>query len=254
MDAANHMSENRPIRSAMAITGIVIGAIALLTSFIPIINNFSFILALLGTVFAIVGIIGCMRGKRRGKGMAIAGLVLNILAIILVLATQSMYSAALDEAVSGPQVQEVQSGNDPESETAEETTTPETDNDTIQTSQELGVGTSVTLDNGLQITVDSVQAGLINYDGAAVTGIHVTYLNNGSETVDFNMYDWMGENEQGVQDYPIFFADSSDALESGSLTAGGTVSGSVYFEGETIKALYSSNLLNDTPTATWVLQ
>ena len=35
MDAANHMSENRPIRSAMAITGIVIGAIALLTSFIP---------------------------------------------------------------------------------------------------------------------------------------------------------------------------------------------------------------------------
>ncbi len=85
-------------KSAAAIVGIVLGAIALLTSFLPIINNFSFFFALIGVVFGIVGLIGTLKGKKSGKGLAIASVIMNVLAIVVVLATQSMYSAAIDDA------------------------------------------------------------------------------------------------------------------------------------------------------------
>lgn len=88
-------------RSAAAIVGLVLGIIALATSFLPIINNFSFILAALGLVFAIVGLVGVLRGKKAGKCMAIASVIVNVLAAVIVLGTQSMYSAAIDDATKG---------------------------------------------------------------------------------------------------------------------------------------------------------
>lgn len=88
-------------KSAAAIVGLVLGIVALLTSFMPFINNFSFILAALGLVFAVVDLAGVLRGKKVGKGMAIASVVVNVLAIAIVLGTQSMYSAAIDEAAKG---------------------------------------------------------------------------------------------------------------------------------------------------------
>ena len=95
-----HQSDNLQYpkaKSAMAIAGLVLGIIALLTSFLPIINNLSFILAILGLIFAIVGMVGVVRGKKSGKGIAIAALIITILSCVIVLATQSMYSAAIDE-------------------------------------------------------------------------------------------------------------------------------------------------------------
>lgn len=86
-------------RSGMAVAGLVLGVVALATSFLPIVNNLSFIIALVGLVLAIVGTVATVRGKKRGKGMAIASVVLNALALVIVLATQSMYSAAIDEAI-----------------------------------------------------------------------------------------------------------------------------------------------------------
>lgn len=84
--------------SAMAISGLVIGILALLTSFIPIINNLSFFIALLGLVFSAIGLAACIRKTRKGKGLAIAALVICIVSCIIVLGTQSLYSAALKEA------------------------------------------------------------------------------------------------------------------------------------------------------------
>lgn len=86
--------------SGMAIAGLVLGIVAAISSWIPIINNFSFILALIGAVFAIVGVVSTVRGKRGGKGLAIAALVVNVIALALVLATQSAMSAAIDEATT----------------------------------------------------------------------------------------------------------------------------------------------------------
>ncbi|MEC4272836.1 DUF5067 domain-containing protein [Adlercreutzia sp. R25] len=90
--------ENKP-RSAMAVASLVLGIVALVTSILPIINNLSFIMAILGVVFGIVGMVGISKGKKAGKGLAIAGLVLSVVAFVLVLVMQSAFSAAFDKAM-----------------------------------------------------------------------------------------------------------------------------------------------------------
>lgn len=100
-DHANQGAGSATGRSVGAIVGLVLGIIALVTSFLPIINNLSALLALVGAIFAVVGLVGTLRGKKTGKGMAIASVIINVLAIVIVLGTQSMYSAAIDEATKG---------------------------------------------------------------------------------------------------------------------------------------------------------
>ena len=95
------MSEQQAPRSVAAIVALVLGVIALLSSWVPIINNLSFVFALVGVVFAVVGLVGTLRGKKPGRGLAIASAVVNVAAVAIVLATQSAYSVAIDEAASG---------------------------------------------------------------------------------------------------------------------------------------------------------
>lgn len=83
----------------MAVASLILGIVALVTSILPIINNLSFLLAILGIVFAIIGLVGISKGKKSGKGLGIAGLVLSVIAFILVLVMQSAFSAALDQAM-----------------------------------------------------------------------------------------------------------------------------------------------------------
>lgn len=89
---------NKP-RPGFAIAALVLGIVAAATSFMPIINNASFFIALIGLILAIVAIAGIRKGKNSGKGLAVAGLVLSIVAGLLVLGTQAFYSAVLNEAV-----------------------------------------------------------------------------------------------------------------------------------------------------------
>lgn len=89
---------NKP-RSGFAIAALVLGIVAAATSFMPIINNASFFIALIGFILAIVAIAGIRKGRNSGKGLAVAGLVLSIVAGLLVLGTQAFYSAVLNEAV-----------------------------------------------------------------------------------------------------------------------------------------------------------
>lgn len=100
--------------SAAAITGLVLGIIAAATSLIPIVNNLSFVLAIPGIIFAVIGLVACLRGKRDNKVMAIAATVVNVVAIALVLGSQSMYSAAIDQATKDMNVpgSAVSSGSD----------------------------------------------------------------------------------------------------------------------------------------------
>lgn len=50
-------------KSAMGIASLVLGIIALLTSFLPFINNVSALLAFLGTIFGIVGLLPLFAGR-----------------------------------------------------------------------------------------------------------------------------------------------------------------------------------------------
>lgn len=238
--------QSKQRRSGLAIAGLVLGIIALLTSLLPIINNMSFFVALVGAVLAIIGLVACMRGKRAGKGLAIAAVVVNVISIVAVIASQGMYSAAIDDAMNGPQA--VQESQD---EDAAEDDASESKPDDSAGEKKLAVGASVELSNGMTVAVDEIVPGLTNYDGATLTGVRVTYVNNSDEALSFNSYDWKGESASGVQSDATYYSEATEELSYGDLSAGGTVSGYVYFEGDLSNVLYFSSPFADGPAATW---
>lgn len=122
-----------------------------------------------------------------------------------------------------------------------------------QSTTDLAVGATVTTASGLSVVVDSVQPGLTNYDGSTMTGIHVTYVNNGDEGADYNIYDWKGEDANGAQQNQGYYSEGSDELQSGTLSAGGSVAGNIYFDGDIKKALYFANMFDKSAAASWVL-
>lgn len=122
-----------------------------------------------------------------------------------------------------------------------------------ESTENLVVGTTVNLPDGLSVTVDSVEPGLTNYDGSAMTGVHVTYTNNGDDGASYNVYDWKGEDANGAQQSTGYYSEGSDELSSGTLAKGGTVSGNVYFKGDLARVLYFDNVLEKTATASWSL-
>lgn len=78
-------------KSGLATAGLVLGIIGICTSFIPVINNVSFILGLMGTIFGIVALI-----KKASKGQAIAGIILCVLTIVITINSQKTLSDSLN--------------------------------------------------------------------------------------------------------------------------------------------------------------
>lgn len=230
-------------KSGLGIAGFVLGIIALATSFLPIINNFSAMLAVVGFVLALVGTIACVKGRKAGKGLSIAGVVMNVIAFIVVLATQSMYSSAVEDALSGTSVAP-QAASEQAASTAPA-------GDAADSSQTAAAGNSITLKNGLVLTVDGVVTGLQNYDGSPLTQVSVTYQNNGNSQASFNPYDWKAEDAQGAQRSQAFYTDGENELHSGTLAAGGTVSGNLYFEGDVVKVLYENAFIGRGSDVSW---
>ena len=155
----------------MAVASLVLGIVALVTSILPIINNLSFLLAILGIVFAIVGLVGISKGKKSGKGLGVAGLVLSVIAFILVLVMQSAFSAALDQAMeeSGLDTATAQgvaagdSGSAAEPQAAEQ-------------SEATQAAYGVTID-GCRVTED--------YQGNPAVVVTYTFTNNSDEATSF---------------------------------------------------------------------
>jgi hypothetical protein len=205
----------------------------------------SFAIALVGAVFGVVAVVSTLRGTRAGKVMAVIALVLNIVACAAVLAAQDSLSKAVDEAFEGPTVTAT---------TAAQTTDGSQDassSDEAAAQTELAVGQTAQLSNGLSVTVNSVQPGLVNYDGDAVTGVSVTYANGGTGEESFNEYDWKAQDERGVLSNITYYSDAQDELSAGSLIAGGSVTGMLYFDGTITKVAYYSSVFSSSAAVTW---
>ena len=99
------MENNEVKSSGMAKASLVLGIIAVCTSFIPIINNGAFIVGVLALIFGIIALF-----KKGKKGRAIAGLILGILSIVITLSLQSSWSKSLDN-ITGDNTDEVLKNN-----------------------------------------------------------------------------------------------------------------------------------------------
>ena len=84
------MSHSETQKSSLCTAGLVLGIIGVCTSFIPIVNNLSFVMGILAVIFGLVSI------KKASKGKMIAIVILGILAIIITLNAQKTVSDSLD--------------------------------------------------------------------------------------------------------------------------------------------------------------
>ena len=82
----------------LGILAIVFGAIALLGSWIPIINYLSFFI---GTIALILAIIGLIINQKKPKTLSIIGSVISFFSLIIALVTQSFYSRMFNEMGKG---------------------------------------------------------------------------------------------------------------------------------------------------------
>lgn len=82
----------------LAVTALVLGIVAFALCWVPVLNNLFLFVGIAGLGFAVAALV--VASKRRApKGMPIAGLILSVLSIIGVFATQALYSAAIDSVV-----------------------------------------------------------------------------------------------------------------------------------------------------------
>jgi ABC-type Na+ efflux pump permease subunit len=84
-------AKKRDGTSGLAVAGFVVGLVAIIGSWIPFLNVFSAVLAVIALGLSIPGLIITTKRAKGGKGLAIAGLVFGIVTIILVVV---MYSGA----------------------------------------------------------------------------------------------------------------------------------------------------------------
>ncbi|HET6635384.1 MAG TPA: DUF4190 domain-containing protein [Streptomyces sp.] len=87
----------QPGSNGLATTALVLGVIAVVVSFIPLLNVVVWPLAILGTIFGAIGL--SKAGKvRKGKGAGITGLVTSAVAIIMFFAMNALFFSAVDKA------------------------------------------------------------------------------------------------------------------------------------------------------------
>lgn len=258
------MSENQPLeaqnpqgqftqpastpqkKSGLGIASLVLGIVAIVGSWIPILNNISFLLAIIGLILGIVGIFSIRKGKVGGKGLTIAAIVINVIAIVIVVCTQWVFGKALDEATK-----DLNAGSTvvATSEKADAGDSKKTDKNADNS--KLAVGNAVTLDNGLQVSVDS-KTEKTDQAGNKYLLVTVSYKNTGSEPVDYASYDWKQTSSSGNMEDPEIAILDEEPLSDGTLKPGGTVSGIVPVKTDAASISYFGNLFEKEAAATWL--
>ncbi len=169
--------------SGLAVASLVLGILAAISSFVPIVNNASFFIALVGVVLAVAGLVTLKKNEKSGKGIAIAGLVLGIVSIVIVLATQSFYGAVLDEAsdslTSSTQSTETVASSDNNAEGV----TSSSDNTTTSTGESEST-TETTKRYG--VTIDSCEFST-DYEGNKAAVVTYTFTNNSDDATSFTV-------------------------------------------------------------------
>lgn len=170
--------------SGLAVTGLVLGIVAIATSFMPIINNVSFFIAIVGLILAIVGLVGINKGKKKGKGMAIAGLVLNVIAFVVVLASQAFYSSVLDSAADSLRAKPAASSQ-------------EASNEATQ-SASAAAGSNIATDSAFTVSIDGAELVQTKYSGQCIV-VTYTFTNNSTDDTSFMLATTTKAFQNGVE-------------------------------------------------------
>lgn len=155
-------------KSGLAIAGLVLGIVAVATSFMPIINNASFFIGLVGLVLGIIGFVQTRKGTKSGTGLAVASIVLNIVACVAVLASQAFYGSVLDEAMSSAGI----------------STSSASSSAVAQGSASSQAAPAASAASDYAVTIDSAVLGT-DYQGNPAVIVTYTWTNNSDKATSF---------------------------------------------------------------------
>lgn len=195
--------------SAMGITSLVMGILALMISWVPIINNvtflfsildITFLFSILGLVFAIVAFVGIKHHKVRGRGLAYAGLITSIVGFAIMLATQSFYGEVLkgvSEAVNDV-FSDSSTSDDDSAENQEKS------QDTNNGNKDASEGE---IDGGAyHVTIEGAELSDEDYDGNPTVLVTYKVVNKQKDQTS-SPFDWKVEvfqNGVALSDHPIY--------------------------------------------------
>ena len=219
------------------------------------------ILAIIGVILGIVALVKISKQALGGKALGIAGIVVAVIAIIASIGMNIFAVKAWNDAFDDPQFQQmiedaesdIESGSDP---FANDDLTD--DADAPVETQELSIGETATLKNGLEVTISEPEAIQDELEREFIR-VTVTYKNGGDKPAEIQPYYWAGSTEQGVSEraeYPLIDDDSDRFSDALTLKTGGTYTGHIYFKPETAFAeTFEDYEQQDagTPAATWAL-
>lgn len=172
--------EKKPT-SGMAVTGLVLGIIALISSVVPLLNLLSFPFVLLAIIFGAIGVFQTVKGTKGGKGIAISGLVLGVLALIVTVAMYGGAAASADKPATT-------TGSS--STTAEQPATAPTEegdaNDAAPAAEQDDAATADAQQTEATyvVTIDEAAMGT-DYQGEKAAVVTYTFTNNSDKACNF---------------------------------------------------------------------
>ena len=179
-------------KTGFSVAAMVLGIIGICLSFIPIVNNVSFILGVLSVIFAIVSLV-----KKSGKAKAIVGLILGILSVVITLSLQNSWSKSLDDV-----------GKDLDNMTGDNT------EEILKKDVDVNIGKlNVTTDeygysdSELVVTVTNKSKEKKSFT------IHIEAVDNSGKRIDDDYVYANDLNSGQTQDFKIFTLVSSEKLE-----------------------------------------
>ena len=167
-----------PSTSGLAIAGLVLGILGILGAFIPLLNLLSLPLSILGLVLAAVGLIGIRNGKHSGKGIAIAGIVLGIIAILVV---GIMYGGAAASSSTSSQASASAAASSAAASSAASSSSAATSQGTSSAASQ---SASATTNSKFEVTIDDARMGT-DYSGNPCIIVTYSWKNNSGKDASF---------------------------------------------------------------------
>jgi hypothetical protein len=227
-------------KKGFAVTALVLGIVAVVLCLVPIINNLSFVLALVALVFGVLALVGISKGKQTGKGMAITSLVLAVVAIVGVIASQAFYTSVLDEvadAIDETQVVEEQPVDDAaaaDDAVADDAAADPAGDAAAAAGSTIGFDQPFLYEDGLEVTVGAPQpyepsewaAG--TEGGTSYVVMTVTIVNGSAENFDPAIF-YVTASSAGTEATQIYDTDGLGSTPSTAVLPGGSVSFPIAF-------------------------
>lgn len=215
------VAEKKPSKNVLGILSVVFAGVALIGSWIPLLNVFSIVLGFAAMVMGVISLVFVITKRTTLLALPIIGLSVGLVSLVLAFGVNAFVfnainNGSLDSITKNSTVNSVVSGND---------------------SKEYKVGETVKLSNH-ELTVMSVQR---NYStgnsyiapasGNEFIKVSVKLENKTDGTINVNPYDFKVQDSNGTLGFPKSATFTlNDKFDTAQLAPNGSKTGSLVFE------------------------